>query len=64
MKTWEKNKQYFSSIVSEEKHCLDQPLSYNKEKNIYYYIYPKYNTDDIFPNIDDMLNKIDIKKKL
>lgn len=41
MKTWEKNKQYFSSIASEENNCLDQPLSYNKEKNIYYYLYPK-----------------------
>ena len=52
-----------SSQKTEKNHCLDEYISYDKDKDIYYYICPKYNTNEIIPNIDDIIDKIDTEKK-
>ena len=43
-------------------HCLDNYTSHYKEKDIYYYICPNYNKDEVIDNINDIIDKIDKNK--
>ena len=42
--------------------CLDQYISYDGEKDIYFYLCPNYNTNEIEKNIDEIINRTDTNK--
>ena len=42
--------------------CLDQSISYDDKKSIYFYLCPNYKTDEIQKNIDEIIDLIDFNK--